>query len=57
MSNIGIYKDNYKNRDTGVSYKCRSAITVKVKVQVAIGYAAIGFFKMEGNINAFNIHF
>ncbi len=38
MSNIDIYKDNYEKRGTDISYKCRTAITFKVKVQVAIGY-------------------
>lgn len=41
MSYIDIYKDNYENRGTDISYKCRTAITCKVKVQVAIGYAAV----------------
>lgn len=38
MSNIDIYKDNYKNRGADFSYKCRNAITFKVRVQVATGY-------------------
>lgn len=41
MSNIGVYKGNYENRGTGMSYKCRTAITFKVKVQVAVGYAFV----------------
>lgn len=35
MSNIGIYKDNYKNRGKDFSYKCRGAITFKVRVRAA----------------------
>lgn len=60
MSNIDIYKDNYENRGTDISYKCRTAITFKVKVQVAIGYTAVstvGWYKKGRNINAFKIHF
>lgn len=41
MSDIDIYKDNYENRGTDISYKCRTAITSKVKVQVAIGYTDV----------------
>ena len=41
MSNIDIYKDNYENRGTDISYKCRTAITFKVKVQVAIGNTVV----------------
>lgn len=41
MSLFGIYKDDYENRGAGISYKCRTAITVKVKVQVAVEYAAV----------------
>lgn len=41
MSNNGIYKDNYENRGTDISYKCCTAISFKVKVQVAIGYTAV----------------
>ncbi len=51
MSNIDIYKDNYENRGTDISYKCRTAITFKVKVQVAIGYTAMqtaGWWKKKG---------
>lgn len=35
MSNIDIYKDNYKNRGADFSYKCRNAITLEVRVQAA----------------------
>lgn len=45
MSDIGIYKDNYENRGTGVSYKCHPAITFKVEVQVAIGYTDCSMVK------------
>lgn len=41
MSNLDIYKHNYENTGTGISYKCHIAITFKVKVQVAIGYIAV----------------
>lgn len=41
MSHFGIYKDDYENRGTGISYKCRTAITFKVKVQVAAEYTAV----------------
>lgn len=41
MSNIDIYKDNYENRGMGISYKCHTAITFKVKVQVVIGYTGV----------------
>lgn len=41
MSHFGIYKDDYENRGAGISYKCRTAITVKVKVQVGIEYTAV----------------
>lgn len=41
MSTIDIYKHNYENGGTGISYKCHTAITFKVKVQVAIGYTAV----------------
>lgn len=41
MSNIGIYKDNYENWGADISYKCRTAITFKVKVHAATEYAAL----------------
>lgn len=41
MSYFGIYKDDYENRGTAISYKCRTAITFKVKVQVAVEYRAV----------------
>lgn len=41
MSHFGIYKDDYENRGWDISYRCLTAITVKVKVQVAIEYWAV----------------
>lgn len=59
MSNIDIYKDNYKNRGADFSYKCRNAITFKVRVQVATGYTppqAVGWQRRYegGNIKKLN---
>jgi len=45
MSNIDIYKDNYEDTGADVSYKCRSAIRLKVKVQVAIGDTECGLLR------------
>lgn len=41
MSNIDIYKDDYENRGTDISYKCCTAIRFKVKDHVAFGYTAV----------------
>lgn len=59
MSNIDIYKDDYKNRGVDFSYKCRNAITFKVRVQAATGYAppqAVGWRRRYegGNIKILN---